>query len=164
MVQFAYYGMSRFEKFKNQIPLNLLLIKGHITKAKVSSVAQVENISNCLCRENNITKRDKDWISYLSLNPDGYINPCTSSTDHYLSENQKKINSISEVCALNSSVGHSKILGKLLLQVTKLVRFRANTWQKHRPALNSNHSSATEKNLHHRSMWVCWFCTGVWDR
>lgn len=57
LVQFACYGMSRFEKFKNQIPLNHLLIKGHINKAKVSSFALVENISNCLSREtNNKTK------------------------------------------------------------------------------------------------------------
>ena len=86
LVQFACYGMSRFEKFKNQIPLNHLLIKGHINKAKVSSFALVENIYQTVYVGKPITKR-----RYLSLHPDWYINPCTSSTDHYLSENQKKL-------------------------------------------------------------------------
>ena len=41
------------KNLKKQTPSNLLLIKGHINKAKVSSFALVENISNSLCRETN---------------------------------------------------------------------------------------------------------------
>ena len=65
--------MSRFETFKNPIPLNVLLIIGHITKAKVSSFALVGNISNCLCREtNNKAKVPFNMISYTIMAPFKY--------------------------------------------------------------------------------------------